>query len=769
MTAVGRRRDLAVIWAVILLVSALYCVYRVAGGTAFESNILGLMPRTSATGGNLDFTTLAGNRFNKRFIILLSHPDSDRGKVLARDLRDQLATKPGVSMASGDQAALTEFRTFFEPYLNQLLSPGMRRALQSGDARSLANEVFNELYSPVPRLRLYSLAKDPFNLGGSWLQSVLPNAGRFASGDIPNLKHDGKTWYIVRGQVTGNPFISANQQAIIGVVKDFATRHREAQLLRSGLIFHAAEAARIARFEVSTVGIGSLLGILLLVVSVFRTWQALAAIAFTLSSSALIALATSLAVFNRVHLVTVAFGSTLLGLAFDYCFHFLIKQQTTGSASQAGRIIRRGILLSAGSSITAYLLQLLSPFAGLQQFAVFMAAGLIGACGAVMVLARYYRAPPSPGFDKWLRLYPRHLATWYSRLSRPRWIWFAALPVLILMLMVFIAGVGTRDDIRLLNTSSQSLLDSERQVRDLLGVIDGQRYWLVNGRDEQQVLERSEELMDILSEQSKAGADSFISVAQLVPSQARQRQNHALVADMLYGSDGAMARLCAMLDSDCNNWQTQFGAFQAGLVPSRVPPAIASMFPVLQLGNQNTGVVLLRYGARLSEATLDKVNDLEGVRYVDQVRNLSTTLAQYRVQISLLLAVFIGLFALGCFIFYRRQGPLVLTCVLVSMAVSLASSAGGGLTLFHILGLLLVLGLSVDTAVFYLELGLDGESWLASTLAAVTSILAFGLLSLSQVPVLHYFGTVVFSGLLCTWLITPLFFNLWGRVSPPVK
>ncbi|MEJ2760383.1 MAG: hypothetical protein P8126_02280, partial [Gammaproteobacteria bacterium] len=217
------------------------------------------------------------------------------------------------------------------------------------------------------------------------------------------------------------------------------------------------------------------------------------------------------------------------------------------------------------------------------------------------------------------------------------------------------------------------------------------------------------------------------------------------------------------------NWQTQFGAFQAGLVPSRVPPAIASMFPVLQLGNQNTGVVLLRYGARLSEATLDKVNDLEGVRYVDQVRNLSTTLAQYRVQISLLLAVFIGLFALGCFIFYRRQGPLVLTCVLVSMAVSLASSAGGGLTLFHILGLLLVLGLSVDTAVFYLELGLDGESWLASTLAAVTSILAFGLLSLSQVPVLHYFGTVVFSGLLCTWLITPLFFNLWGRVSPPVK
>jgi predicted exporter len=103
------------------------------------------------------------------------------------------------------------------------------------------------------------------------------------------------------------------------------------------------------------------------------------------------------------------------------------------------------------------------------------------------------------------------------------------------------------------------------------------------------------------------------------------------------------------------------------------------------------------------------------------------------------------------------------------MVVSLTLSAGGGVSLFHVLALLLVLGLAVDTAVFYLELGLDGDSWLASTLATMTSILAFGLLSLSRVPVLHYFGTVVFAGLLCSWLVTPLLFRLWGHPSPVTR
>ncbi len=756
-TAPWLRRGTAAVWLTVALVAALYCAQRIAAGNAFESNILGLMPSQMATG--VDFATLSGGRFDKAFVILLSHPDQRQGAAMAGELKELLATRTGAAMAGGEQAALTELREFFRPYRHQLLSPSLRHDLESRDAQSLADDLFNELHSPLPGLRLYPLVEDPFNLGGAWLQALFPDAGHFGGGDAPTLRHQGATWHLVRGQLPGSPFEPAGQQAMAAALTDFADRHGDARLLRSGLVFHAAEATGIARAEILTVGAGSLAGILLLVMAVFRGRRPLAAIALTLATSVLIALAVSFAVFDRVHLVTLAFGSTLLGLAVDYCFHFLIKQQVLGDALRAGRMIRRGVLLCAGSSIAAYLIQLLSPFVGLHQFAVFMSAGLVGASTTVAVLALYYRGAPAPGFDRWLQLYPRHLARHYARLARRRWPWLVMLLIAVPALALYVAGQGSRDDIRLLNTSSPELLDNERQVRELLGGIDGQRYWVVSGESEQQVLARSEELVDTVTRE--AGPAAVVAAIQMIPSVERQHRDRALVAAKLYGPDGALSRLCAMLSSDCAEWQHLPGGFGDGLVPSQVPAPVADLFPVLRLTGEHRGVVLLRHGVS-TPAGLSGAADRPGVHFVDQVDNLSATLALFRGQASVLLALFLGLLAFGCLFFHGRDGLLVLASVLVSMVVSLASSAAGGVTLFHVLALLLVLGLSLDTAVFYLELGLNGETWLASTLAMATSILAFGLLSTSQVPVLHYFGTVVLSGLLCAWLVTPLFFHLWG-------
>jgi predicted exporter len=78
------------------------------------------------------------------------------------------------------------------------------------------------------------------------------------------------------------------------------------------------------------------------------------------------------------------------------------------------------------------------------------------------------------------------------------------------------------------------------------------------------------------------------------------------------------------------------------------------------------------------------------------------------------------------------------------------------------MALLLIIGIGLDTAVFYTEGGFNAESWLASSLSCGTSIIAFGLLSLSAVPVLHQFGLIILVGMLSCWLLTPLFF----RASP---
>ena len=112
------------------------------------------------------------------------------------------------------------------------------------------------------------------------------------------------------------------------------------------------------------------------------------------------------------------------------------------------------------------------------------------------------------------------------------------------------------------------------------------------------------------------------------------------------------------------------------------------------------------------------------------------------------------------FLLFGKKGILIITAISFSSIIALSLSVGTGITLFHLLALLLVIGIAVDTAVFFITPGLNRDTWSASTLACLTSAIAFGLLSLSNVPLLHYFGSVVLFGLICTWLITHLIYFL---------
>jgi predicted exporter len=79
-----------------------------------------------------------------------------------------------------------------------------------------------------------------------------------------------------------------------------------------------------------------------------------------------------------------------------------------------------------------------------------------------------------------------------------------------------------------------------------------------------------------------------------------------------------------------------------------------------------------------------------------------------------------------------------------------------GINLFHLLALILVLGIGLDMGIFLAETDEAPHTWLAVSLSTVTSLLAFGLLALSATPVLHHFGVTVAIGLSLVWLMAPL-------------
>lgn len=745
------------IWLTLIVAAAVYGVISIARGQALESNILALLPNSLST-------TTHESSLERRFVVLVGADHSAR--AAAESLQEQLRSQPQLIVSSDQlpEAVLS----FFRPYLHQLLSPSQRTHLQQHSAEQLAQQALNALLNPVDGLRPYALQEDPFNLGGEWLSYGL--ASSVEPGAIPSLRDGDQRWFIISGEVTGSAFDPAMQQIVENALEHIAKDYPAVTLLRSGVVFHAAEAARLAKAEISTVGVGSLLAILIIVIGLFRRLQDLLIIALTLASSTAIALAVCLLVFEQVHLITLAFGATLLGLAVDYCFHLLIKTREVGSANSAYLQLRRSLWLGAASSIAAYAFQLLSPMTGLHQFAVFMAAGLAAAV-TTLATTHPFLSPQSRGLTQaWDHKFRRYVLPSYQALTSHPKVLSAVFAALLAALGYAATSLQSDDNLRSLNTSSDTLLASESRVRDLLQLPDNSRYFSLSRNSSDALLTDSVELannIDALSPDAPLPAK--LVVGRIIPPIHQQRSDAALVQQKLYGPKGALNELCALLASSCEWRQSLPTDFVPGLTLARDNAGITELLPALLFSRSADTRLMLPANAALSSDQLHQLAQQSNAQFHDTPQELSNALAEFRQDAGRSLGLFLILFALIMAFVYRRRSVIPLGTLSLVLLISLVLGTGGHVSLFHVLALLLVIGLAVDTVIFYLEIGFNSSSWLAATMASLTSILAFGLLAVSDVPVLNHFGHVVFCGLLASWLLTPLMILLFESMSRRFK
>ncbi len=750
----------AVLWGMLILTCVIYSSVKIISGNGFESNILSLIPDELVPVENPKIKAQLMKQVEQNFIVLLKGEDSAQGLQLAKRLKAQLQQVPDVTVSEPASQMEKAIKDFYFAFRYQLLSSQMRDRLLTHSPQQLAENRWRTMVGPIRTYAPYRFEDDPFNLGGDWALSIASLVDRFEATEILSVKEGQDHWYLIRGELQLSPFNVEMQLRLLNSLGNFMQQQngQSFELLTSGLIFHAAQGTKIAQSEISTVGAGSLMAVILLVVIIFRSAQSFLFILSVLACSTLVALSVTWLIFGQVHLVTLAFGSTLLGLAADYCFHFLVKMRASGDPLVARKLLFKGLVVSCLTSVAAYLIQLFSPFPGLQQFAVFVASGLLTACLTVLIFGVFFKPVPSfpiPAGQVFGSLFSpiyRKIAGWG--------VWFVVGGIAIMIVAVFsLVRQGVVDDVRMLNTSGSQLIESEQRVQQLLGNFSMQHYFLVEGKSPQQVLQKAGLLEKEINEVLQMDASQLIvSPTSVVPSLVQQQADFQLIQDKILSSQGAAGILCQLLQSDCE-WMTPQPDFNVGLSPEQLPQVLLPLSPSLALLKNNTAIIFLRdeqFAAQMAGIDLQ----VPGVMYVDQVENLTAILKNFRQEISWLLAGFYLCLVIFSLLVFKGRGILVISAVTFSSVVALSAASGAGITLFHILALLLVIGITVDTAVFYITPGLDRDTWTASTLACLTSLIAFGLLSLSQVPLLNQFGSVVFVGLICAWLVTPLVYYL---------
>jgi predicted exporter len=160
-----------------------------------------------------------------------------------------------------------------------------------------------------------------------------------------------------------------------------------------------------------------------------------------------------------------------------------------------------------------------------------------------------------------------------------------------------------------------------------------------------------------------------------------------------------------------------------------------------------------------ADQLINEVEKNNGIYLYNKPKQISALLSDYReyLLLSLVLAGFISwlLFSWRFTIKIALLQVTILSVVVLSM-LWVCNAIQGSLSLFNLLGALLVIALAIDYLVFYQINKLEPKNVLAISLSAASSMWVFGMLSASDTPAIFSFGLSVMVGILAIYFLSPL-------------
>ena len=239
-----------------------------------------------------------------------------------------------------------------------LLSAKHRAQLAAGETNRIARSAMRRDYSGVG---LFPKADDPYYFLTDFAMDFrafapnLPEGAVLLTGDAANAPQDV-------------PRLIALSIGMDGIAL-------------SGAPFHTYLATESSKREINTLGAVSLVAVLLIGFLLFRSFRFLLPTALALGAGFLAGSAAALLLPGRPHVLTFVFGTTLIGLGVDYCYHGLARRE-----GESGFV--RNLTGALVTTCLAFAPLFFSEVAVLNQMAVFTIAGLVSIYAFVLLFGR---------------------------------------------------------------------------------------------------------------------------------------------------------------------------------------------------------------------------------------------------------------------------------------------------------------------------------------------------------------------------------------------
>ncbi|MFC3095367.1 hypothetical protein DRW07_16030 [Alteromonas sediminis] len=689
---------------------------------------------------------------SQRFIVVIKAEDEKTLAQATSALKKDYSAIPELSLIMADTQA-QDYLQALAPYKYALLTSQQKERLLNKSAEELARQAQQKLYQIGNGVRLVPFEEDPL---GWYSDFVLQHVQDFSINDDSQhaqLKFNTIT-VLINTPVEGLA-AQENLYERINEVKRSVESAYSVTILQSGMFFFAVDSAQSAKGDIQLIAIGSVLGILVLMLLVFRSLLPLTLSITSIVIGVSFGIFVNTMVFGGIHIFTIVFGASLIGIVVDYSlhyfYHFLVNDKqhlSQPTRDKSKSTLHRAMFLSMLTSLIGYGALALSDLVLLQKVALFSCSGLLLAWMSVMVLGPFIAKRPITARQTLLM----SVVAGVRRLFATKQIGFVAVGLGISIaatVWLYTTDVDINDDPRRFFMVSEQLLNNEQEVAALAQVYEPGRYFIVHGKAEADVYSTLKRFYQSVGESRQY----LTSVLDWLPSSEEQIANHKL-QEKLYQEDGVLARFYERLGMDPRMAEAPRNAWLAArekrLNFDNLRQSLPALPPLwVEYNNTIYSFVLLKKGSDLN--TLSQASEgLDNIEYSNALGSAIEALADQREKgLHMLLLAYV-LLAVMLLVTYRKTSAVALLLIPIcasALAIAALVALQQPITIFHIMALFLVLGLGMDYLIFAREMVEKADvTQQAILLSAMTSLLSFGLLAFSDMPAISAFGSTILIG-----------------------
>ena len=723
-----------------------------AGATPTERLLLNEL-RTGATG--------------RLILIALEGTDADRLAVASHRLAQSMRESGAFQyVGNGEHVWTKEERQRLFRY-RYLLSPGVRNSTFSREhLRHSLEQRLTDLTSPMSSLVKGLIPADPtgefLTIIETWMTEAAPtrHQGVWFSSDLRRA--------LLVAETHASGLDMESQERIQEQIRDAFRRvagdptgAAPVQLVMTGPSVIAVEMQHTIQEDAWRLSLWATILVTAFLFISYGSVRLLALSLVPLTSGIVAGMAAVDLAFGFIHVMTLGFGMTLLGVVDDFPIHLFSHLTKESRATTAMREIWPTMRLGAATMALGFSPLLLSGFPGLSQLGLFAMVGLLTAAGVTRWVLPHLI--PAGFYTKREGL---HVARVINTLTKAR------LVVPLAVVLAIGSFVWSETPLWEEDIANLSPISAEKEVRDQvlrteIGVADVRDLVVVEGSGEEDVLQRSEAVARTLAPLVATGElGGYDLAARYLPSRMTQQARQAALPDRV-----TLERNLASVLAGLPFNPSVFRPFVDAVVEAKTQePVDSRTLAGTALGIKLDSLLLMRQGGWVAVMPLRGVTDRQTLRdrlglwrdhqvtYLDLKEESNRMVTAYRKEAMGLLGW--GALSIGLVLLVGLRAPVTVLRVMVPVGsailvvAALLHALGERLSLFHVASFLLVMGLGLDYALFFNRrhgtLAERGRTIYGLVVCSTTTILVFGVLALSQIPVLRAIGmTAALGSLAC--------------------